>query len=152
MTDEQIAFETFASGIRKRLAKADPDYQGIATELLGARDMALALGSKQAADRASLLHREVVDAWVAASTGYRPDAAVQAAIAAHGPEAVHRAAQAQLEGDGGAAMLAVGIEPATAGDCWRAMSAAHDAMDEEQRQRVEARNDAALESREEGAR
>jgi len=76
----------------------------------------------------------------------RPDAAVQAAIAEHGAEAVHRAAQAQLEGDGGAAMLAVGIEPATAGDCWRAMSFAHDAMDEEQRQRVETRNDAALDA------
>ena len=150
--DEQITLETLASGIRARLAKSSPDYQGITSELLGAQRMALALGDEQAAALVRELHREVLDAWGQAIEGDdpRPDAAVQAAIAEHGPAAVHRAAQDALEG--GDALQGLGIEPTTAGDAWRAMSTAYDAMTEEQRRRVDAHADAALAMVEEGAR
>jgi len=145
MTDEQTNLETYADAIRRRLAKHDPDYQGIASELLGAQRMALALGDEQAAALVRDLHGEVLDAWGQAIEGDddRPDAAVQAAIAEHGAAAVHRAAQDTLEG--GAGLRGLGVEPTTAGDAWRALSAAYDAMDEEQRRRVDAHADAALE-------
>ncbi|MFP4129673.1 MAG: hypothetical protein ACLFSJ_02925, partial [Halorhodospira sp.] len=167
--DEQITLESIADGIRKRLGKPDPDYHGITSELQGAQLMALALGDEQAAEQVRQLQREASNAWAAALSelgvgsaaeddrpdaagpelekieALPPDAAIQAAIAAYGPEVVHQAAQAHLEGDS-AALQSLGIKPATAGDCWRALSMAHDAMDEEQRQRVEARNDAALEA------
>jgi len=85
MTDEQITLETFASGIRARLAKADPDYHGITSELQGAQRMALALGDEQAAEQVRQLHREASNAWGAALSELgvgssaeddRPDAAV----------------------------------------------------------------------------
>jgi len=94
-----------------------PDYQGIAAELLGAKRMALAFGNEEAVQLIDRLHREVMDAWGSTADDDRPDAAVEAALAEHGAEVVHQAARAQLEGDGGAALLRVGIEPATARDC-----------------------------------
>lgn len=77
MTDEQITFESIANGIRKRLAKARPDYQGITSELRGAQLMALALGNEQAAEQVRQLHREASKAW-------------GAALSELGAEALHR--------------------------------------------------------------
>jgi len=66
MTDEQITLDSIADSIRKRLAKGEPDYHGITSELRGAQRMALALGDEQAAEQARLLHREASNAWGAA--------------------------------------------------------------------------------------
>ncbi|MCG5528599.1 MULTISPECIES: hypothetical protein [Halorhodospira] len=62
MTD-QTAIHSYAAAIRRRLAKVQPDYHGIAQELHGAQCMALALGDGGAAAIISDLHAEVTAAW-----------------------------------------------------------------------------------------
>ncbi|MBK5935701.1 hypothetical protein [Halorhodospira halophila] len=67
MKTDNITLQGIAEATRARLAKDQPDYHGITSELLGAKRMALALGDHRAAALADQLHSETVAAWRAAA-------------------------------------------------------------------------------------
>ena len=88
MKTDNTTLQGIAEATRARLAKSSPDYQGLASELLGAQRMALALGDEQAAALVRDLHREVLDAWGQAIEGDRPDDARRDHYRRHGRTAV----------------------------------------------------------------
>ena len=63
MKTDEITLQSIAEAARARLAKDQPDYRGITSEMLGAKQMALALGDHRAAALADRLHAEVAAAW-----------------------------------------------------------------------------------------